>query len=215
MQLCVRGVSAACARFSSVLLICVSDHGPRRTVLLDRDEAGRLVEATRRIGLPDAEADRCVSLSDAGVDEAGEEPVPDSLVSTRCDDGDRQLGHVLGGKAVAMVRLRLRAVPGCAHRSVVFGNQPEVARSRPADQVHLVSRISHHLVTGWCRLVRAPDGGLAQHRREERNIVNHSRAIANVFHTAQSPPERQPMRNRFECPQTRGPWLSDEIGTAG
>jgi hypothetical protein len=108
MQLCVRGVSAGCARFRSVLLTYVSDHGPRRTVLLDRDEAGRLVEATRRIGLPGAETDCCVSLSDAGVDEAGEEPAPDSRVSTRSDDGDRQLRHVLAGKAVAMVRLRVR-----------------------------------------------------------------------------------------------------------
>jgi hypothetical protein len=43
-------------------------------VLLDRDEAHRLVKATRWIVLDDAVTRGAVSLSNAGLDEVDEEP---------------------------------------------------------------------------------------------------------------------------------------------
>ena len=155
-------------------------------MLLDQHEASRLVEATRRIVLDDTETYGWVSLSKARVDEVNEKSSSYSLVPTRRDDCDRQFGDILCDEPVAVARLGVLAIPGRAHRSVLFGNQPIVALSRPSGEVHRVSRICHHLFSGRRRLVWAPNSGLAEHRREKGKVINSGWAALNVFHTAQS-----------------------------
>ena len=155
-------------------------------MLLDRDEADRLVEAARRILFAHAETQSRVSLSNAGVDEVDEEPATDPLVPTRRDDCDRQFGDILSDEAIAMARLGVRPIPSRAHRSVLFGNESIVALPRPSSEVHRVARIGEHLVGGRCRLVGTPDGGLAKHRREKGEVLSPGRATPNVFHRGQS-----------------------------
>lgn len=79
----------------------------------DRLEANRLVEATRWVVVVHAEAQSRMPLSNAGLDEADEEPSSDPLVTTRRDDSDRQFGDVLGYDGVRCVlvvtRRRVRA----------------------------------------------------------------------------------------------------------
>src|SRR4051794_10328737 len=126
-------------------------------MLLDQDEAGRLVEAARWVVLGDAEAQGSESLGSAGFDEVAEEPSSDPVVSTGGDDCNRQFGHILSDEAITMIRLCIRPIPSRAHRSVLFGNQSVVALPRPSGEVHLVPRIGHHLLSGRRRLVWAPN----------------------------------------------------------
>ena len=72
---------------------CLSKHRPRPSVLLDQNEASRLVKATSRIVLGDAETHGEVPLSNAGLDEVDEEPPSDPLVPTGGDDCNRQFGQ--------------------------------------------------------------------------------------------------------------------------
>ena len=58
-------------------------------MLLDRDEADRLVEATRWILFGHAETQSRVSLPNTGVDEVDEEPTTNPLVPPGRDDCDR------------------------------------------------------------------------------------------------------------------------------
>ena len=151
-------------------------------MLVDQDEAGRLVWAARWVVLGDAEAQGSPSLGNAGLDEVAEEPSSDPLVSTGGDDCNRQFGHILSDEAITMVRLCIRPVPSRAHRSVLFGNQSIVTLPRPSSEVQRVARIGEHPVSGRCRLVGAPDGGLAKHGREKGEVLSRGRASANVFH---------------------------------
>ena len=164
----------------------VSDHCPGPSVLLDRDEAGRLVEATRWIVLGDAETHGSVSLSNAGLDEVDEEPSSDPLVSTGGDDCDRQFGHILSDEAIAMVALCIRPIPSRPHPSFLFGNQSIVALPWPSIQVQRVPRIGHHLRSGRCRLVRPPDCGLTEHRREKGEVLSSGRSTPNLVHPLSS-----------------------------
>jgi len=155
-------------------------------VFLDRDEAIRRVQIARWIVLRNAETYGWVSLSNAGLDEVNEEPTSDPLVPAGRDDCDRQFGDILGDEAMAMARLRERPIPSRAQRSILFGNQSIVSLPRPSCEIHRVARIGEHLVSGRCRLVRAPDGGLAEHRREKGVVLGLGRANPNVFHLGQS-----------------------------
>jgi hypothetical protein len=164
----------------------VSDHRPGRSALLDRHEADRLVEATRRIPFGHAETESRVSLANTGVDEVDEEPPANSLVSTGRDDCDRQFGDTFGDEAKAMARLGERPIPSRAHRSVLFGNQSIVTVPRPSGEVQRVAGIGEHLVSGRCRLVGAPDCGLAEHGCEKGEVLGLGRATPNVCHSRQS-----------------------------
>jgi hypothetical protein len=155
-------------------------------VLLDRDEADRLVEATRRILFGDAETQSRVSLTHTGVDEIDEEPTADPLVPTGRDDCDRQFGDILSDEAKAVARLGERPIPSRAHRAVLFGNQSMVTLPRPSGEVPRVAGIGEHLVSGRCRLVGSPDCGLAKHRCEKGEVLRPGRATPNVFHLRQS-----------------------------
>ena len=155
-------------------------------MLLDRDEASRLVKATRWIVLGDAETHGSVSLSNAGLDEVDEEPSSDPLVPTGGDDCNRQFGHILSDEAIAMVRLCIRPIPSRAHRSVLFGNHSVVALPWPSSQVQRVPRIGHHLLSGRCRLVRPPDCSLTKHRREKGEVLTSGPTTPNPVHPGQS-----------------------------
>src|SRR4029078_7373178 len=74
----------------------VSHHRARMSMLLDEDEASRLVEAARGVVLGDAETQGSASLGNAGFDQSDEEPSSDPLVSTRGDDCNGQFVHILG-----------------------------------------------------------------------------------------------------------------------
>lgn len=74
-------------------------------MLLDEDEASRLVESTRWVVLGDAETQGSASLGNAGFDQSDEKPSSDPLVSTRGDDCNGQFGHILSDEAMAMSRL--------------------------------------------------------------------------------------------------------------
>ena len=80
-------------------------------MLFDWLEANRLVEATRRIAVIDAETQGCIFLSNAGFDEVNEEASSDPLVTTGRDDCDRQFGDILSDEAITMARLRERPIP--------------------------------------------------------------------------------------------------------
>ena len=149
---------------------------------LDRDEATRLVQAARWIVSGDAETQAWVSLSNAGLDEVNEEPPSNPLVPTGGDDRNRQFGHILSDEAIAMVRLCIRPIPSRAHRSVLFGNQSIVALPRPPREVQRVAPIGEHLVSGRCRFVGAPHGGLAKHGREKGEVVSRGWAKPYVLH---------------------------------
>ena len=155
-------------------------------MLLDRDKASRLIEATRWILFADAETHGWVSLSNARLDEVNEEPSSNPLVPTGRDDCDRQFGDTLSDEAIAMARLGERPIPSCADRPVLFGNQSIVALPRPSSEVRRVARIGEHLLSVRCRLVGAPDCGLAQHPREKGEVPSPGRATPNVFHLGQS-----------------------------
>lgn len=64
---------------------------------------------------------------------------------------------------VAMDRRGVGPIRGRADGPVWFGDQPIVASARPSSEVHLVSRIGDHLVTGRRRLVRSPRCGHSEH----------------------------------------------------
>lgn len=150
-----------------------------------KHEADRLVENARWIVLRDTETDGCIPLGKAGVDELNKEPSSYSLVPTRRDDRDRQLGDILGDEAIAMARLGVRAIPGRAHRPVLLGNYPAVAEPRPSLEVHRITRGVHHLLSARRRLVWPPNCSLAEHRREERIVISSGRSAPNVLHAAQ------------------------------
>ncbi len=187
----------------SVCLNGVSDHCPGPSVLLDGDEASRLVKATRWIVLDDAETHGSVSLSNAGLDEVDEEPSSDPLVPTRGDDCNRQFGHILSDEAIAMVRRCIRPIPSRAHRSVLFGNQSIVALPWPSIQVQRVPRIGHHLLTGRCRLVRPPDCGLTKHRREKGEVLSSGRSTPNLVHPGQSSSSAKRVSDKRGTPTPR------------
>ena len=71
-------------------------------MLLELAEANRLVEPACWIVLVHAEAQSCVPLSNACLDEVDEEPSSNPLVPTRRDNSDRYLGDILGDVAVTM-----------------------------------------------------------------------------------------------------------------
>ena len=58
-------------------------------------------------------------------------------------------------------------------------------RPRPSSEIHRIARIGEHLGTGRRRLVRAPDCGLAKHRRQKGEVLGPCRAIPNVLHAQQ------------------------------
>ena len=166
----------------SLWLSGVSDHRPGRSAFLDRDEAIRFVQATRGVIASDAETQRSASLSNAGLDEVNEESSSDPLMPPGRDDRDRKFRDIFSDEAMAMARLSEGPIPRCAHRSLLFGNQSVVALPRPSNEVLRVTPIGEHLVSGRCRLVGAPDGGLAQHRREKREVLSRGSANPNVIH---------------------------------
>jgi len=84
-----------------------------------------------------------------------------------------------------MGRLGVRPISSRAHRCVLFCNQSIIARPRPFSEIHRIARIGDHLVTGRRRLVRAPDCGLAKHRRQKGEVLGPCRAILNVLHVQQ------------------------------
>src|SRR4051812_1678664 len=102
-----------------------------------------------------------------------------------------------------MARLGERPIPSPAHRSVLFGNQSIVTLPRPSSEVRRVARIGEHLVSGRCRLVGAPDGGLAKHGREKGEVLSRGRASPNVFHRI-SPAVRRSARGPFSTDATKG-----------
>ena len=150
--------------------------------MLDRLEANRLVEATRWVVVVHTEAQSRMPLSNAGLDEADEEPSSNPLVTTRRHDSDRQFGDVLSNEAIAMVHLGVGPIPSRAQRSVLFGNQSVVALPWPPSEVHRVPRIGHHLISGRRRLVRTPDRRLAKHPREKGEVLSPGRATPNILH---------------------------------
>ena len=155
-------------------------------MLLDQDEASRLVEATRWIVLSDAETQGSASLGNAGLDQVDEKPSSDPLLSTRGDDRNGQFGHILSHEAIAMVRLCIRPIPSRTHRAVLFGNQSVVASPRPSSEVQRIPRIGHHLLSCRCRLVRPPDCGLTKHRREKGEVLRFCRSTPQLVHAGQS-----------------------------
>jgi hypothetical protein len=155
-------------------------------VLLDRDEASRLVKATRWIVRDDAETYSWVSLSNAGLDEVGEEPSSDPLVPTGGDDCNGQFGHIVSDEAIAVACVCVRPVPSRAHRSVLFGNESIVALPWPSSEVQRVPGIGHHLLSGRCQLVRSPDCGLTKHRREKGEVLSSGRSTPNLVHPGES-----------------------------
>ena len=155
-------------------------------MLLDRHEADRFIEGARWIVFGHAETQSRVSLTNTRVDEVDEEPTTNPLVPTGRDDCDRQFGDILGDEAKAMARLSERPKPSRTHRSVLFGNQSVVTLPRPSSEVQRVAGIGEHLVRGRCRLVGAPDCGLAKHRREKGEVLSPGPATPNVFHSGQS-----------------------------
>ena len=160
----------------------VSDHCPGRSVLFDMDKAHRLVEPARWIRFGHAETHSPVPLTNTGMDQFDEEPATDPLVPTRPDDCDGQFGDIFGDEAVAVACLGERPIPSRAHRFALFGNQSIVAWPRPSREIGRVALIGEHLVSGRRRLVRAPDCGLAEHRREKGEVLRPCRAIPNVVH---------------------------------
>ena len=155
--------------------------------MLDRLEANRLVQVTSWVVVVHAEAQSRMPLSNAGLDELDEEPSSDPQATTWRDDGDGELGDVLGNEAIAVVHLGVGPIPSRAQRSVLFGNQPVVALPWPPSEVHGVPGIGHHLARGRRRLVWPPDGSLAEHRREKGNVISFSRAVPDVVHTWNGP----------------------------
>src|SRR5262245_60706049 len=89
---------------------------------LDVLEPHRFVESTCWIPRVDAETQGGDTSSDARVDEADEKGPSDSLVPTRRDDRDGQLGDVCGDEAVAVARLGEGPVPGSTHGTVLLGD---------------------------------------------------------------------------------------------
>ena len=156
-------------------------------MLLDVDEADRLVEAACRIGFGDTETDRSVSLGNAGRDEVDEELSSDPFVPTGRDDCDGQFRDILSDEAIAVGHPGEDPIPSRTDRSVLFGNQSIVASHRPSREVHRVARIGEHLVTTrWGQ----PRCGLAKHRREKGKVLRPGRATPNVSHLAQSSSRR-------------------------
>ncbi len=184
--------------------------------MLDRLEANRLVEATRWVVVVHAEAQRRMPLSNAGLDEPDEEPSSDPLVTTRRDDSDRQLGDVLSNEAIAMVHLGVGPKPSRAQRSALFGNQSVVALPRPPNEVHRVPRIGHHLASGRRRLVRSPDRRLAEHRRQEGEVLGPSRTTPHPAHLDQSSSPTQVARCEARARDRRPrPLAQSPCGTFG
>jgi hypothetical protein len=161
----------------------VPHHHAGMSMLLDEHEASRLVEATRWVVLGDAETQGSASLGNASFDQAEQKPSSDPLVSTRGDDCNGQLRHILSDEAMAMSRLCIRSVPSRADRSVLFGDQSVIAMPWPSCEIHRVPRIGHHLLSGRCRLVRPPDCGLAEHRREKGEVLPSGRSTLKLVHT--------------------------------
>lgn len=112
---------------SSVLWTGVADHRPGPSVFRDVLKARRLVEATRWIVLGNTKADGRVALSDAGVDEVVQERPSYPLPAMRRDDSDGELGDLLRDEPVAVARFGVRAVPRRPDRSILLGDQAEVA----------------------------------------------------------------------------------------
>lgn len=141
-------------------------------MLLDQHEPNGLVEPTRWVVLGDAQTEGTATLGDARLDQIGEKTSSNTGMPVRVDDCDGQFGHILSNEAVAPVRLRVGPIPGGADRFVAFGNESVIAMPRPSIQVQRVPRIGHRLLPGRSRLVRAPDGGFPEHRRQKREVLD-------------------------------------------
>ena len=159
----------------------MSDHRPGPAPL-DIDEANRLVEATSRVTVVDAETEGPVSLSNARLDEVDEEPSSDPLVPTGRDDCDRQLRDILRDEAIAVARLGVGPIPSRTQRFILNGDESVVAFPRPSSELHRIARIGEHFVTARRGLVGSPDCGLAEHRRQKGEVLSPRRATSNLLH---------------------------------
>src|SRR5689334_23059912 len=108
-------------------------------MVLERDEANRLVQAARGIVLGDAETHGWVSLRNAGLDEVTEEPSSDPFVPTGRDHCDRELGDIVSYEAEAMARLGEGPKPSRTHGCFLFGNESVVTSPWPSKSFWIFS----------------------------------------------------------------------------